>query len=95
MKTIAATMNWQSFAQKALNGECLTVDEGLAVLEADNDELLPLMQAAFQGEKTFLRKKSEAEHDHQRQKRPLSRGLRLLLAIHRIDGAGKEIHPAG
>ena len=49
MKTIAATINWESFAHKALNGDCLTADEGLAVLEADNDELLPLMQAAFQG----------------------------------------------
>ena len=81
-------MDWQSLAQKALNGDCLTVEEGLAVLEADNDEVLPLMQAAFKVQKALLRQKSEAEHDHQCQKRPLPRGLRLLLAIHRFDGAG-------
>lgn len=57
MKTIAATINWESFAHKALNGDCLTADEGLAVLEADNDELLPLMQAAFKVRKHYYGKK--------------------------------------
>ncbi|MDQ0877443.1 biotin synthase [Paenibacillus sp. V4I3] len=50
-------LQWQSFAQKTLNGECLTIEEGLAVLESDNDEILLLMQAAFQVRKHFYGKK--------------------------------------
>lgn len=57
MKTIAAEMEWQSLAQKALHGECLTLEEGLAVLEAEDDELLLLMQAAFKVRKHFYGKK--------------------------------------
>lgn len=57
MKTIEADMKWQSLAQKALNGERLTPEEGIAVLEADNDEVLPLMHAAFQVRKHFYCKK--------------------------------------
>ncbi|WP_218103851.1 biotin synthase BioB [Paenibacillus hemerocallicola] len=45
------------FAEKALRGERLTMEEGLAVLEADDDELLPMMQAAFQVRKTYFGKK--------------------------------------
>lgn len=56
MNTVAVE-KWQSLAQKALNGECLTLEEGLAVLEADNDEVLPLMQAAFQVRKHYYGKK--------------------------------------
>lgn len=48
---------WQSLTDKALNGECLTVEEGLAVLEADHDYVLPLMQAAFQVRKHYYGKK--------------------------------------
>lgn len=48
---------WQSLAQKAINGECLTVEEGLAVLESDNDQILLLMQAAFRVRKHFYGKK--------------------------------------
>ncbi|OME87844.1 biotin synthase BioB [Paenibacillus sp. FSL A5-0031] len=57
MKTIKVEMDWQSLAQKALHGECLTIDEGLAVLEAADDELLLLMQAAFTVRKHFYGKK--------------------------------------
>lgn len=39
--------DWQALADKALNGQRLTMDEGLAVLNAPNDEILGLMQAAF------------------------------------------------
>ncbi|MBB3110665.1 biotin synthase [Paenibacillus phyllosphaerae] len=39
---------WQHLAQQALRGERLTIDEGLAVLTADDDQLLPLLHAAFQ-----------------------------------------------
>ncbi|WP_420800375.1 biotin synthase BioB [Paenibacillus marchantiae] len=40
-----------------MNGECLTMEEGLAVLEASDDEVLPLMQAAFQVRQYFYGKK--------------------------------------
>lgn len=57
MITIAANKDWLSLAQKALNGECLTLEEGLAVLEADNDEVLPLLQAAYRVRQHFYGKK--------------------------------------
>jgi biotin synthase len=55
--TIAAEKDWQRLAQKALNGECLTPEEGLAVLKADNDEVLPIMHAAFTVRKHYYGKK--------------------------------------
>ncbi|MEC0178232.1 biotin synthase BioB [Paenibacillus favisporus] len=39
--------DWRVLADKALNGQRLTMEEGLAVLNAPNDEILGLMQAAF------------------------------------------------
>ncbi|SFD63224.1 biotin synthase [Paenibacillus catalpae] len=57
METIIAGMQWQSLAEKALSGECLTLEEGLAVLEADNDEVLLIMNAAFAVRKHFYGKK--------------------------------------
>ncbi|CAN7343484.1 biotin synthase BioB [Paenibacillus sp. LjRoot56] len=57
MKTITVDLKWQSLASKALHGECITLEEGLAVLEADNDEVLLLLQAAFQVRKHFYGKK--------------------------------------
>ncbi|MBB3130698.1 biotin synthase [Paenibacillus rhizosphaerae] len=39
--------DWQALADKALKGQRLTMEEGLAVLNAPNEELLGLMQAAF------------------------------------------------
>ncbi|WP_397376177.1 biotin synthase BioB [Paenibacillus sp. sptzw28] len=50
-------MDWNAFARKALNGELLTPEEGLAVLEAGNDEILPIMQAAFAVRKHYYGKK--------------------------------------
>ncbi|MFF2089401.1 biotin synthase BioB [Paenibacillus sp. NPDC058174] len=50
-------MKWQLLAEKALNGELLTLEEGLAVLEADNDEALLIMNAAFRVRKHFYGKK--------------------------------------
>ena len=49
--------DWDLLAQKALSGECLTPEEGLAVLEADNDDVLPIMQAAFTVRKHFYGRK--------------------------------------
>jgi biotin synthase len=57
VNTIAADRDWLSLGKKALKGECLTLEEGLAVLEADNDEVLPLLQAAFKVRKHFYGKK--------------------------------------
>ncbi|WP_053375566.1 biotin synthase BioB [Paenibacillus sp. FJAT-27812] len=57
MNMIAAVPAWDAFAKKALDGEPLTVEEGLAVLEANDDELLPLMQAAFRVRKHYYGKK--------------------------------------
>lgn len=39
--------SWDSLADKALNGVVLTWGEGLSVLQAENDQLLPLMEAAY------------------------------------------------
>jgi biotin synthase len=57
MKATAIEMEWQSLAHKALNGQLLTLEEGLSVLESDNDEILPLMQAAFTVRKHYYGKK--------------------------------------
>ncbi|WP_420329378.1 biotin synthase BioB [Paenibacillus gorillae] len=57
METITADTKWQLLAEKALSGELLTLEEGLAVLEADNDEVLLIMNAAFRVRKHFYGKK--------------------------------------
>lgn len=57
MKTTVTNLEWSSLAKRSLNGECLTMEEGLAVLEASDDEVLPLMQAAFQVRQYFYGKK--------------------------------------
>ncbi|TDF96153.1 biotin synthase BioB [Paenibacillus piri] len=49
--------DWYSLAYKAIQGECPTFEEGLSVLQADDDELLALMDAAFQVRKHFYGKK--------------------------------------
>lgn len=60
MTTMGAEMEWQLLADKALRGECLTLEEGHAVLEANDDELLLLMHAAFKVRKHFYSKKSSS-----------------------------------
>lgn len=57
MNISQSTLNWESLAEKALLGELLTVDEGLAILEAPDDELLPIMQASFYVRKYYFGKK--------------------------------------
>ncbi|MNK69347.1 Biotin synthase [compost metagenome] len=58
MKTLIANhLKWMSLAEKALNGEPITLEEGLSVLEADHDEVLPLMHAAFQVRRYYYGKK--------------------------------------
>lgn len=51
------TNDWQALADKALRGERLTVEEGLSVLEADDDEVLAIMHAAFRVRKHYYGKK--------------------------------------
>jgi biotin synthase len=49
--------NWNDLADKAIRGERLTMEEGLAVLEAEDDELLDIMSAAFKVRKHYYGKK--------------------------------------
>ncbi|MGG6310725.1 biotin synthase BioB [Paenibacillus macerans] len=49
--------SWDAFAEKALSGAALTLEEGLAVLHADDDQLLPLMEAAFRVRRHYYGKK--------------------------------------
>lgn len=44
---------WSVLAEKSLQGELLTMEEGLSVLSAGSDELLSLMQAAFEVRKHY------------------------------------------
>ncbi|WP_199731638.1 biotin synthase BioB [Cohnella endophytica] len=57
METNMANTKWQFFAAKALSGQRLTLEEGLSVLEADNDEVLLIMNAAFTVRRHFYGKK--------------------------------------
>jgi len=57
MSIIGENKGWQYFAEKALAGNCLTIEEGLAVLEGDDDELLSILQASFQVRKHYYGKK--------------------------------------
>lgn len=55
--TTLMTSHWHFLAQKALDGDCLTMEEGLSVLEAADDEILPLLQASFAVRKHYFGKK--------------------------------------
>ncbi|SEM92742.1 biotin synthase BioB [Lihuaxuella thermophila] len=48
---------WETYADKALAGECLTMEEGLSVLTAPDEELLPLLHAAFRVRRHYFGKK--------------------------------------
>ncbi|MGZ0051727.1 biotin synthase BioB [Brevibacillus gelatini] len=54
-KTVS--MNWNEYADKAVQKEALTQAEALHVLQAPDDELLPLLHAAFRVRKHFFGKK--------------------------------------
>jgi len=54
---VAVINSWDSLAKKAIRGQCITIEEGLGVLKASNDELLPLMHASFQVRKHYFGKK--------------------------------------
>ncbi|NIK71918.1 biotin synthase BioB [Paenibacillus sp. BK720] len=57
MDNILATTKWQVLASKALNGELLTREEGLSILDADDEEVLQIMDAAFTVRRHFYGKK--------------------------------------
>ncbi|MDE5412169.1 biotin synthase BioB [Alkalihalobacterium chitinilyticum] len=58
MTTTTSTKSiWEQYADKALNGELLTIEEGVSILQADDDEVLPIMQAAFRVRKHYYGKK--------------------------------------
>lgn len=40
--------DWKVFAEKALNGGLLTVEEGLSVLAAEDDQILSILEAAYE-----------------------------------------------
>lgn len=48
---------WEDYADKALSDERLTMEEGLAILQSDDEQLLPLLQAAFRVRKHYFGKK--------------------------------------
>lgn len=50
-------IDWMSYAKKAIHNEMLTHEEALHVLQAQDDELLPLLHAAFQVRRHFFGKK--------------------------------------
>jgi biotin synthase len=54
---VETIIDWNDFSKKALLGECLSLEEALAVLEADNDEILGILQAAFIVRKHYFGKK--------------------------------------
>jgi len=55
--TAETIIDWKYFAKKALLGECLSLEEGLAVLKADDEEILNILQAAFIVRKHYFGKK--------------------------------------
>ena len=59
MTTIQTTNinNWELYADKAIAGELLTLEEALSILQADNDEVLKIMDAAFKVRKHYYGKK--------------------------------------
>ncbi|CAJ1000922.1 biotin synthase BioB [Brevibacillus aydinogluensis] len=57
MNRVETAVNWTEYAEKALAGEGLTREEALSVLRADDDDILPLMHAAFRVRKRYYGKK--------------------------------------
>ncbi|WP_091833386.1 biotin synthase BioB [Marininema halotolerans] len=58
MQEVQSGVNqWERLADKALAGERITLEEGLSVLKSDDQELLPLLQAAFRVRSHYFGKK--------------------------------------
>jgi biotin synthase len=56
-QVLTSTVSWESYACKALNGDLLTMEEALSILDAADDQLLPLLQAAFRVRQHYFGKK--------------------------------------
>jgi biotin synthase len=54
---ITLNRNWNELADKSLRGELLTLEESLHILQASDDELLAVLQAAFKIRKHYYGKK--------------------------------------
>lgn len=54
---IQVQTDWNILADQALRGELLTMEQALSVLEADDDEVLAIMQAAFKVRRHYYGKK--------------------------------------
>lgn len=50
---VDTTQKWGEFANKALNGEILTEEEALRILNAPDEELLPILYAAYRVRKHY------------------------------------------
>ncbi|WP_348622738.1 biotin synthase BioB [Paenibacillus peoriae] len=57
MNLLKEVIDWGLLAEKAIQGSLISLKEGMEVLEADDEELLPIMQAAFQVRHHFYEKK--------------------------------------
>lgn len=57
MNLLNEVIDWGLLAEKAIQGSRISLEEGMEVLEADDEELLPIMQAAFQVRHYFYEKK--------------------------------------
>ncbi|MBG9787956.1 biotin synthase BioB [Brevibacillus laterosporus] len=53
----SSTYDWSILARKSIAGELLTKVEALSILQADDDELLPILQAAYQVRYRFFAKR--------------------------------------
>ncbi|WP_128895151.1 biotin synthase BioB [Longirhabdus pacifica] len=49
--------NWNELADKVLQGDSITKEEGLSILQADDEQVLPLMNAAFKIRQHYYQKK--------------------------------------
>lgn len=47
MKIISEKIQWDKIVQKSLNGKRITLEEGLQILNADDNEMLAMLDAAF------------------------------------------------
>src|SRR4051812_15576234 len=54
---IGLQTDWNRLADKALRGELITMEEGMSLLEADDDEVLAMLHAAFRVRKHYFGKK--------------------------------------
>ncbi|WP_036579702.1 biotin synthase BioB [Paenibacillus darwinianus] len=55
--TLPTYADWQLIAEQSLSGIAPTIEQGLTVLGAPDDELLPLMQAAFKVRRHYYGRK--------------------------------------